>query len=69
MFVDYYPMLADKTKKDSSFIQRVTIVKNSQDDAQKARVEEASRRSSAFKATMCTVSGDGYDAKNNVLNK
>ena len=67
-FVNYYPMFADKTKIPASF-KVVTIVMNSQDDAQKARADEASHRSSAFNATTCSISGDGRDAKNNVLNK
>ena len=66
--MDYYPMFADKTNIPASF-KWVTIVTNSQDDAQKARVEEASHRSSSFNATTCSISGDGRDAKRNVLNK
>ena len=67
-FVDYYPVFADKTKIPALF-KWVTIVTNSQDDAQKARVEEASHRSSAFNAMMCLISGDGRGAKKQVLNK
>ena len=45
--VGYYPMFANKTKISASF-GGVVIVTDSQDDAQKARVKEASHRSSVL---------------------
>ena len=61
-------MFADKTKIPASF-KGVAIVTNSPDDTQRAHVEEASHRSSAFNATTSSISGDGRDAKKQVLNK
>ena len=61
-FVDCYPISSDKTEIPASF-KGVTIVTNSQDDTQKARIEEASHRSSAFNVMTCSISGDRRDAK------